>query len=130
MSATAVIAEEVFIHPQAPIETGEISPGARMWAFAHVMRGGRIGVRCNICDHAFVESGAVPGNGVTVKNGMAIRNGVTIEDNVFLRRNWVLTNVFNPRAAATCSACAREFTSTTQRLTLSANPIPISPEAK
>lgn len=99
MSATTEITEEVFIHPQALVETDEIGPGTRVWAFAHIMRGARIGARCNICDHAFIESGAVVGNCVTVKNSVAIWDRVTIEDEVFLGPNCVLTNDFNPRAA-------------------------------
>lgn len=91
--------EEVFIHPQALVETGSIGPGTRVWAFAHVMSGARVGARCNICDHAFIESGAIVGNGVTIKNGVAIWDRVTIEDEVFLGPNCVLTNDFNPRAA-------------------------------
>ncbi len=98
-STSVLVGEEVFIHPQALVESGEIGAGTRVWAFAHVMSGARIGAGCNICDHAFIESGAVVGNGVTVKNGVAIWDRVTIEDHVFLGPNCVLTNDFNPRAA-------------------------------
>jgi UDP-2-acetamido-3-amino-2,3-dideoxy-glucuronate N-acetyltransferase len=93
------LGEQVFIHPQALVETGSIGPGTRVWAFAHVMGGARVGARCNICGHAFIESGAVVGNGVTIKNGVAIWDRVTIEDEVFLGPNCVLTNDLNPRAA-------------------------------
>ncbi len=93
------LGEQVFIHPQALVETGSIGPGTRVWAFAHVMGGARVGARCNICGHAFIESGAVIGNGVTIKNGVAIWDRVTIEDEVFLGPNCVLTNDLNPRAA-------------------------------
>ena len=31
-----------------------------------------VGSRCNIGDHAFVESGAVVGDDVTIKNGVAV----------------------------------------------------------
>jgi UDP-2-acetamido-3-amino-2,3-dideoxy-glucuronate N-acetyltransferase len=87
-----------FAHPQALVETEEIGPGTRIWAFAHVLPGVRIGAECNICDHAFIETGVVLGNNVTVKNGVAIWQGVTVEDNVFLGPNCVLTNDPNPRA--------------------------------
>lgn len=90
---------KVFVHPQALVETDHIGAGTRIWAFAHVMNGARVGAGCNICDHAFIESGAILGNGVTVKNGVAIWDRVTIEDQVFLGPNCVLTNDFNPRAA-------------------------------
>lgn len=99
MSSTAAVGHEVFIHPHALVETDDIGAGTRVWAFAHVMKGARVGTGCNICDHAFVESGAILGNGVTVKNGVAIWDRVTIEDQVFLGPNCVLTNDFIPRAA-------------------------------
>lgn len=87
-----------FAHAQALVESEDIGTGTRIWAFAHVLAGSRIGDNCNICDHAFIETGAVLGNNVTVKNGVAIWWGVTVEDNVFLGPNCVLTNDANPRA--------------------------------
>lgn len=98
---TTAIATEtaVFIHPRALVESSEIGPGTRIWAFAHVMAGVSIGSECNVCDHAFLETGAIIGNGVTIKNGVAIWDRVTIEDHVFLGPNCVFTNDLNPRAA-------------------------------
>lgn len=90
--------KEYFVHPHALVESDSIGPRTRIWAFAHVMKGARIGADCNICDHAFVESGVVLGNNVTVKNGVALWNGLTVEDNVFLGPNCVFTNDRNPRA--------------------------------
>jgi acetyltransferase-like isoleucine patch superfamily enzyme len=101
MSGTAAKwspAERVYAHPQALVESTDIGPGTRIWAFAHVMPGARIGSHCNIGDHAFIESGAIVGDQVTVKNGVAIWGRVTIEDNVFLAPNCVFTNDPNPRS--------------------------------
>jgi UDP-2-acetamido-3-amino-2,3-dideoxy-glucuronate N-acetyltransferase len=98
-ASTASFGADVFIHPQALVETTNIGPGTRVWAFAHVMEGARVGAGANICDHVFIESGAVVGDRVTIKNGVAIWDRVTIEDDVFLGPNCVLTNDFNPRAA-------------------------------
>ena len=56
------------IHPQALVETDQIGSGTCIWAFAHVMKGAKIGCNVNIGDHAFVESGVSIGNNVTVKN--------------------------------------------------------------
>jgi len=89
--------EEVFVHERALVESSQIGPGTRVWAFAHVMKGAVVGSGCNLCDHCFVESGAVLGDRVTVKNGVAIWDGVDVEDDVFLGPNAVLTNVMNPR---------------------------------
>jgi acetyltransferase-like isoleucine patch superfamily enzyme len=87
-----------FVHPQALVETEQIGEGTRVWAFAHVMQGATIGRNCNICDHAFVESGVVIGDGVTIKNGVAIWDGVTLASHVFVGPNAVFTNDLNPRA--------------------------------
>jgi UDP-2-acetamido-3-amino-2,3-dideoxy-glucuronate N-acetyltransferase len=98
MTTRTAVSKSYFVHPQALVESDDVGPGTRIWAFAHVLPGARIGAGCNICDHAFIETGAVLGNNVTVKNGVAIWRGVTVEDNVFLGPNCVLTNDPNPRA--------------------------------
>ncbi len=91
----------VYIHPQALVETDQIGPRTRVWAFAHVMKGAVIGSDCNICDHAFVENNVVIGNRVKIKNGVAVWEKVTIEDDAFLGPNCVLTNDINPRSEIT-----------------------------
>jgi acetyltransferase-like isoleucine patch superfamily enzyme len=88
---------EIFIHPTALCESDSIGAGTRIWAFAHVMRGATIGRDCNICDHAFVETGVVLGDRVTVKNGVVLFDKVTIEDDVFLGPHVVFTNDLRPR---------------------------------
>ena len=88
----------IFVHPTALVESDEIGPDTRIWAFAHVMKEASIGSTCNICDHSFIESHAKLGNNVTVKNGVAIWDGVEIEDDVFVGPNVVFTNDPNPRA--------------------------------
>lgn len=89
----------VFVHEKALCESAEIGPGSRIWAFAHVMAGSRVGSDCNVGDHAYIEEGAVVGDRVTVKNHVMIWDGVTIEDDVFLGPNVVFTNDPTPRAA-------------------------------
>lgn len=86
-------------HPLALVESEQIGDATRVWAFAHVMSGARIGAHCNIGDHVFVESNVILGNNVTVKNGVAIWDGVEAEDDVFIGPNAVFTNDKNPRAA-------------------------------
>ena len=87
-----------FKHPKALVETNQIGPDTRVWAFAHIMKGARVGSGCNICDHAFIEAGAVVGNRVIVKNGVSIWDKITIEDQVFVGPNVVFTNDMWPRA--------------------------------
>jgi UDP-2-acetamido-3-amino-2,3-dideoxy-glucuronate N-acetyltransferase len=88
----------VFKHPLSLVESDEIGPGTRIWAWAHVMKGARLGADCNVGEHCFIEAGAVLGDRVTVKNGVAVWEGVAAEDDVFLGPNAVLTNDLRPRS--------------------------------
>jgi acetyltransferase-like isoleucine patch superfamily enzyme len=62
------------------------------------LEGARIGADCNICDHTFIEGGAVVGDRVTVKCGVQLWNGVTLEDDVFVGPNATFTNDVFPRS--------------------------------
>ncbi len=95
---SATLGGAFYKHPLALVETEAIGPGTRVWAWAHVMSGARVGADCNIGEHCFVESGVVLGDRVTVKNGVAVWNGVVAEDDVFLGPNAVLTNDLRPRS--------------------------------
>ncbi len=87
-----------FVHSKALCESQEIGRGTKIWAFAHVMEGARVGELCNLCDHVFVESGAVIGHRVTVKNGVLIWKGIHIEDDVFVGPGVTFTNDRFPRS--------------------------------
>jgi UDP-2-acetamido-3-amino-2,3-dideoxy-glucuronate N-acetyltransferase len=90
--------EGVYIHPRGLCESTTVGPDTRIWAFAHVMDGARVGSGCNIGDHAFIESGAVIGDRVTVKNAVLVWDRVAVEDDVFIGPNVVFTNDLRPRA--------------------------------
>jgi len=89
-----------FKHPKALVETNEIGADTRVWAFAHIMKGARVGSGCNICEQVFIESGAIVGNLVTVKNGVSLWDKITIEDRVFIGPNAAFTNDMWPRSRA------------------------------
>jgi UDP-2-acetamido-3-amino-2,3-dideoxy-glucuronate N-acetyltransferase len=88
----------VFKHPLALVESEQIGAGTRIWAFAHVAAGARIGRDCNIGDHCYVESGAVVGDEVTLKNGVSLWQGVILHDRVFVGPNVAFTNDRFPRS--------------------------------
>jgi UDP-2-acetamido-3-amino-2,3-dideoxy-glucuronate N-acetyltransferase len=88
-----------FVHPHGLCESDDVGTGTRIWAFAHVLAGAKIGHDCNICDHAYVEGGVTIGDRVTVKNRVLLFEGVTIENDVFLGPAVVFTNDMRPRAA-------------------------------
>jgi acetyltransferase-like isoleucine patch superfamily enzyme/dTDP-4-dehydrorhamnose 3,5-epimerase-like enzyme len=89
---------EHYHHPQALVESTRIGPGTRIWAYAHILSGARIGADCNICDHTFVENDVVIGDRVTVKCGVQLWDGLRIEDDVFIGPNATFTNDPYPRS--------------------------------
>jgi acetyltransferase-like isoleucine patch superfamily enzyme/dTDP-4-dehydrorhamnose 3,5-epimerase-like enzyme len=87
-----------FKHETAIVETESIGDGTRIWAFAHILPGARIGRECNICDQVFIENDVVIGDRVTVKCGVQLWDGVRIEDDVFIGPNATFTNDPFPRS--------------------------------
>lgn len=87
-----------FQHATALVESASIGSGTRIWAFAHVLKGARVGKDCNLGDHTFVEGGGRVGNRVTLKNGVAVWDGVTLGDDVFVGPYAVFTNDRAPRS--------------------------------
>jgi UDP-2-acetamido-3-amino-2,3-dideoxy-glucuronate N-acetyltransferase len=90
--------EGVFVHEQGLCESDDVGSGTRIWAFAHVLPGARVGRDCNICDGAYVENGAVLGDRVTVKNQALVFDRVEVGDDCFLGPGVVFTNDLNPRS--------------------------------
>ena len=87
-----------FVHPQGLCESTQIGEGTRIWAFAHVLPGARIGRDCNLCDHVFVENDVEIGDRVTLKSGVQLWDGARIEDDVFVGPNATFTNDSFPRS--------------------------------
>ena len=87
-----------FKHPLAVVETELIGERTRIWAFAHILPGARIGSDCNICDQTFIENDVVIGDRVTIKCGVQIWDGITLEDDVFVGPNATFTNDKFPRS--------------------------------
>ena len=87
-----------YVHPQGLCESGDIGPGTRVWAFAHVLKGARIGADCNVCDHVFIENDVVVGDRVTIKCGVQLWDGLRVGDDVFIGPNATFTNDRFPRS--------------------------------
>src|SRR5690242_20491258 len=98
MSESDAAAARPVVHHKALCESEFVGGGTRVWAFAHILPEAIVGRDCNICDHVFIEDGAVIGDRVTVKNGVLVWRGVTIGDDVFLGPAVVFTNDLRPRA--------------------------------
>lgn len=90
--------KDVFVHALAICDSKDVGRGTRIWPFAHVMEGARLGEDCNVGESAFIESGAYVGDRVTIKNGALIWDKVTIEDDAFIGPGTVFTNDLTPRS--------------------------------
>lgn len=87
-----------FVHPNALCESPTVGEGTRIWAFAHILPGARIGSNCNICDGVFIENDVILGDRVTVKCGVQLWDGVRLADDVFVGPNATFTNDPFPRS--------------------------------
>src|SRR5689334_9553260 len=87
-----------FKHDTALVESACIGDGTRIWAFAHVLEGAKIGRDCNICDHTFIENDVIVGDRVTVKCGVQLWDGLRVEDDVFIGPNATFANDRFPRS--------------------------------
>ncbi len=90
--------DDVFIHPLADVQSSAIGAGTRVWQFAVIVKGARIGRDCNICAHTFVEGGVVVGDDVTLKCGVYLWDGIELGDQVFVGPNATFTNDAFPRS--------------------------------
>ncbi|MBB1472861.1 WxcM-like domain-containing protein [Luteimonas sp. MC1782] len=87
-----------YVHPNALCESDTIGAGTRVWAFAHVLPGARIGRDCNVCDGVFIEGDVVVGDRTTIKCGVQLWDGVRLGDDVFVGPNATFSNDLFPRS--------------------------------
>jgi len=91
---------EQTIHPSAIVDQGaQLGAGTRVWHFAHICAGARIGTGCSLGQNVFVGNDVWIGDKVKIQNNVSVYDAVTIEDEVFCGPSVVFTNVHNPRAA-------------------------------
>jgi UDP-2-acetamido-3-amino-2,3-dideoxy-glucuronate N-acetyltransferase len=87
-------------HESAIVDDGaQLGDGTKVWHFAHISPGARIGERCSLGQGVYVGNDVVIGNNVRVQNNVSVYDAVTLESNVFCGPSMVFTNVYNPRAA-------------------------------
>ena len=86
------------VHEHGICESRKVGAGTRIWAFAHVLPGARIGEDCNVCDHVFIENDVVIGDRVTVKCGVQLWDRTRLGDDVFIGPNVAFTNDRFPRS--------------------------------
>lgn len=88
-----------FQHDTAIVDEGaRIGEECRIWHWAHVCGGARIGQRCSLGQNVFVGNRVAIGDDVKIQNNVSVYDGVTLEDGVFCGPSMVFTNVHNPRS--------------------------------
>lgn len=89
-----------YAHETAIIDEGcEIGEGTKIWHFAHIISGAKIGKHCIVGQNCVIFNDVVLGNNVKIQNNVSVYTGVTCDDDVFLGPSCVFTNVVNPRSA-------------------------------
>ena len=90
------------VHASAIVDDGAIlGQDCRVWHFAHISAGARIGARCSFGQNVFVANDVRIGDNVKIQNNVSVYDAVTLEDDVFCGPSMVFTNVYNPRSAVT-----------------------------
>ena len=86
------------IHPLSDVQSDQIGEGTRIWQFAVVLKGAKIGCNCNLCANTFIENDVIVGDNVTVKCGVQLWNGLRIGNNVFIGPNATFCNDKYPKS--------------------------------
>lgn len=87
-----------FKHPTAVVESDHIGDGTKIWHFAHVREGAKIGRNCIIGKSVYVDADVSIGNNVKIQNFVSIYKGVKIWDDVLIGPSVTFTNDLYPRA--------------------------------
>jgi len=90
--------QSYYAHPTAIVESEAVGEGTKIWHFAHVRQGSKIGKNCNIGKSVYIDIGAEIGNNVKIQNFVSVYKGVSIEDDVFVGPSATFTNDLYPRA--------------------------------
>lgn len=87
-----MISEIAFIHEKAHVDDSvEIGPGCRIWQFASVIRGTRLGIDCTVASNVTLD-GPWFGDRCIISPGVDIGPGFEIGDDCFIGPNVVLCN--------------------------------------
>lgn len=86
------------IHPLAHVEDASIGARSRVWQFASIIRGAKIGDDTNIASGACVD-GSTIGSRCSIGHNLAMGPGFLVEDEVFIGPNVTFCNDHWPRAA-------------------------------
>ena len=87
------------IHPTAIVDEGaQIGDDSRVWHWAHVCSGAKIGQGVSLGQNVFVGNKVTIGDRCKIQNNVSVYDNVNLEEGVFCGPSMVFTNVYNPRA--------------------------------
>lgn len=88
-----------YAHPSSYIdENVDIGEGTKIWHFAHVQSGARIGQHCSIGQNVNIGNNVRVGSHVKIQNNVSVYEGVELDDFVFCGPAMTFTNVIDPRS--------------------------------
>ncbi|OAH06901.1 UDP-2-acetamido-3-amino-C3-dideoxy-D-glucuronate N-acetyltransferase [Rhodobacteraceae bacterium SB2] len=90
---------DYFKHETAIVDEGAIiGVGTRIWHWAHVCGGAKIGKRVSLGQNVFIGNKVTIGDNCKIQNNVSVYDDVHLEDGVFCGPSMVFTNVYNPRS--------------------------------
>jgi UDP-2-acetamido-3-amino-2,3-dideoxy-glucuronate N-acetyltransferase len=88
-----------FKHETAIVDDGaEIGDDSRIWHWAHVCSGAKIGSKVSLGQNVFVGNTVSIGDKCKIQNNVSVYDNVYLEEGVFCGPSMVFTNVYNPRS--------------------------------
>lgn len=94
-----MISSDVMIHQSAIVDDGAtIGANSRVWHWAHVCGGAKIGQGVSLGQNVFVGNKVVIGDHCKIQNNVSVYDNVYLEEGVFCGPSMVFTNVYNPRS--------------------------------
>lgn len=86
-------------HETAIIDDGAvIGNDSRVWHWAHVCSGAKIGNSVSLGQNVFVGNNVIIGDKCKIQNNVSVYDNVYLEEGVFCGPSMVFTNVYNPRS--------------------------------
>lgn len=87
------------LHKTAIVDKGaQIGANSRVWHWAHVCGGAKIGSDVTLGQNVFVGNKVVIGDKCKIQNNVSVYDNVYLEEGVFCGPSMVFTNVYNPRS--------------------------------
>lgn len=88
------------IHETAIVEAGVyLGEGTRIWHFAHVRKGAKIGKNGNIGKDVYIDTNVIIGDNCKIQNFASLYHGLILGNDVFVGPHVCFTNDIYPRAS-------------------------------